>query len=43
MVLQTIYEYKNNYRNSTYWLRNGSYVRLKTIDVCYTLSEEDRE
>ena len=36
----TIYEYKNNYRNSTYWLRNGSYVRLKTIDVGYTLPKK---
>lgn len=27
----------NNYRNSTYWLRNGRYLRLKTIDIGYTL------
>jgi len=27
----------NNYRESTFWLRNGSYLRLKTIDVGYTL------
>ncbi|WP_286144645.1 SusC/RagA family TonB-linked outer membrane protein [Bacteroides caecimuris] len=27
----------NNYRNSTFWLRNGSYLRLKTVDVGYTL------
>ncbi len=27
----------NNYRNSTFWLRNGSYVRLKTVDIGYTL------
>ena len=33
----TIYKYDNNYRNSTYWLRDGSYVRLKTVDVGYTL------
>ena len=26
-----------NYRNSTYWLRDGSYVRLKTVDIGYTL------
>ena len=33
----TIYAYTNNYRNSTYWLRDGSYVRLKTVDIGYTL------
>jgi len=27
----------NNYRESTFWLRNGSYLRLKTVDVGYTL------
>ena len=27
----------NNYRSSTFWLRNGSYVRLKTVDIGYTL------
>lgn len=27
----------NNYRNSTYWLRNGAYLRLKTLDIGYTL------
>ncbi|MFV0591737.1 MAG: SusC/RagA family TonB-linked outer membrane protein [Draconibacterium sp.] len=27
----------NNYRNSTFWLRNGSYLRLKTVDVGYTI------
>ncbi|MDO5570381.1 MAG: TonB-dependent receptor [Bacteroidales bacterium] len=27
----------NNYRNSTFWLQNGSYVRLKTVDIGYTL------
>lgn len=27
----------NNYRASTYWLRDGSYVRLKTLEVGYTL------
>jgi len=27
----------NNYRNSTFWLRNGSYIRLKTVDIGYTL------
>lgn len=27
----------NNYRESTYWLRNGQYLRLKTVDIGYTL------
>ena len=27
----------NNYRSSTFWLRDGSYVRLKTVDIGYTL------
>lgn len=27
----------NNYRPSTYWLRDGSYLRLKTIDIGYSI------
>nr|WP_321412164.1 TonB-dependent receptor [uncultured Carboxylicivirga sp.] len=27
----------NNYRNSTYWLRDGSYLRLKTVDLGFTI------
>lgn len=27
----------NNFRSSTFWLRNGSYLRLKTLEVGYTL------
>lgn len=27
----------NNYRPSTYWLRNGSYLRLKNLEIGYTL------
>lgn len=27
----------NNYRKSTFWLRDGSYLRLKTFEVGYTL------
>lgn len=27
----------NNYRASTFWLRDGSYLRLKTLDIGYTL------
>ena len=27
----------NNSQQSTYWLRNGSYLRLKTVEVGYTL------
>lgn len=30
----------NNYRGSTYWLRNGAYLRLKTVDVGYTLPKK---
>lgn len=30
----------NNYRNSTYWLRNGEYLRLKNVDIGYTLPKE---
>lgn len=27
----------NNYKQSTYWLRNGSYLRLKTVEVGYSI------
>jgi len=27
----------NNFRESTFWLRDGRYLRLKTIDIGYTL------
>ena len=27
----------NNYRTSTYWMRDGSYLRLKNLEVGYTL------
>jgi TonB-linked SusC/RagA family outer membrane protein len=27
----------NNYRNSTFWLQNGAYLRLKTIDIGYSI------
>lgn len=27
----------NNYRTSTFWLRDGSYVRLKNVELGYTL------
>ncbi|WP_108820956.1 TonB-dependent receptor [Dysgonomonas sp. Marseille-P4361] len=27
----------NNFQESTFWLRNGQYLRLKTIDIGYTL------
>jgi TonB-linked SusC/RagA family outer membrane protein len=29
----------NNYRNSTFWLRNGAYLRLKTLDLGYTMPQ----
>lgn len=28
---------ENNYKRSTFWLRNGSYIRLKTLEAGYTL------
>jgi len=27
----------NNYRNSTFWLRDGSYIRFKTLEIGYTI------
>src|SRR5690554_1183380 len=30
----------NNYRASTYWLRNGSYLRLKTLEIGYTVPKQ---
>lgn len=30
----------NNYRNSTFWLRDGSYIRLKNLDIGYTLPKQ---
>ena len=27
----------NNFRNSTFWLRDGSYLRLKTLEIGYTV------
>lgn len=30
-------ENSNNYRGSTYWLRDGAYLRLKTLEFGYTL------
>lgn len=30
----------NNYRASTYWLRDGSYVRLKTLEMGYTFPKK---
>lgn len=30
----------NNFRESTYWLRDGSYLRLKTVDIGYTLPKK---
>lgn len=27
----------NNFRESTFWLKNGQYLRLKTLDIGYTL------
>lgn len=30
----------NNYRESTFWLRNGAYLRLKTVDIGYTVPKQ---
>lgn len=30
----------NNYQASTYWLRNGAYLRLKTVEVGYTVPKQ---
>lgn len=30
----------NNFRSSTYWLRNGAYLRLKTVDIGYSLPKK---
>lgn len=30
----------NNYKKSTFWLRNGSYVRLKTVEAGYTFPKK---
>ncbi|MGN7787530.1 SusC/RagA family TonB-linked outer membrane protein [Niabella sp. 22666] len=27
----------NNFRNSTYWLRNGAYLRIRNVDIGYSL------
>lgn len=29
----------NNYRESTYWLRDGSYLRFKTLEIGYTIPQ----
>ena len=29
---------KNNYRNSTYWLKNGNFLRLSNVEVGYSFS-----
>lgn len=34
------YVLKNNTENSTYWLRNGAFVRFKTAEIGYTLPKE---
>lgn len=30
----------NNYRNSTFWLRDGSYLRFKTLEIGYSLPKK---
>ncbi|MDU1891526.1 MAG: TonB-dependent receptor [Dysgonomonas sp.] len=31
---------ENNYRNSTFWLRDASYLRLKNLEIGYTLPKK---
>lgn len=33
-------ENPNNYRASTYWLRNGSYIRLKNVELGYSIPKQ---
>ena len=30
----------NNYQTSTFWLRNGAYLRLKTLELGYTIPKQ---
>lgn len=30
----------NNYRNSTFWLRDGAYLRFKTLEIGYTIPKQ---
>ena len=30
----------NNYQNSTYWLRDGRYLRLKNLEIGYTVPKQ---
>lgn len=30
----------NNYQASTYWLRNGAYLRLKTVEIGYNVPKQ---
>ena len=36
----TGYESRNNYRASTYWMRDSRYLRLKNVDLGYTLPKK---
>ena len=36
----TGYESRNNYRASSYWMRDGRYLRLKNLDLGYTLPKK---
>ena len=31
---------ENNYRNSTFWMKNGNFLRLKNIEIGYTLPSQ---
>jgi TonB-linked SusC/RagA family outer membrane protein len=36
--IRVVWEDQNNQQNSSYWLRDGSYLRLKNIQLGYTLN-----
>lgn len=33
----------NNYRNSTFWTKNGSFFRLKNVELSYTLNNNSKK
>ena len=34
------YDNSNNYQQSTWWMRNGSFLRLKSVEIGYTLPRQ---
>lgn len=39
----SVNEVSNNYQNSSWWLRNGSFMRLKSVEFGYTLPQHITE